>query len=500
MRKALSTAYAKLWLPEVGGFVWFVVLASVLLLFLAWKLPTDPDLFWHVRAGSDVLARGIPHVDWYSHTMANFPWVDHEWLVEVPMAWLHQLGGMRLVSIVFALVVAGELVVGTRWWLRKLSWPWLLASTCVVVWLSSGFLGARPQMLTYGLLLLLLGLLARLRSNPRVVWLLPALLLVWTNLHGSFVLGLGVLGTWLAAEVMLQLLPSLNLGTPLGWRPLGRLVAASLLAVAATFATPYLHGVWIEALRTLRDAELHKNIVEWFSTDVRSGNGTLLFGTTLVFVVSLVLRRTRAFLPQLAVTLLLWVAALLAVRNLPLFFVVAVPQVALVLQEVWPRLAKVVRFWPVLVLATFGVVWAIGSTVPVRQLWLVNQSTEAYTQARYPVGAAEYLAAHEELKSSTAFNFYGWGGYLLLHVPWFRTFIDGRMPSWESPTEKHTKIMNDYFKPDRLEPGWEDILSLYGINLVIIAPDHKLVGPLSRDADYKEIFRDDQAVIIQKIE
>ena len=147
--------YLRLLLPPTAGLVWFAAVAVAALFFLVWKLPTDPDLFWHIRAGNDILAQGLPRVDWYSYTMPNFLWVDHEWALQVPMALLERLGGLRLVSIGFALLITAILTLGLKWALpRRVEWPWVLVSSLAIAALSWSFLGSRPQMVTYGLLLL----------------------------------------------------------------------------------------------------------------------------------------------------------------------------------------------------------------------------------------------------------------------------------------------------------------------------------------------------------
>jgi len=498
--------WQSLWLPPRIGTAWAVILGVLVMLGLVWKVPSDPDLFWHIRAGNDILAQGIPHVDWYSFTMPNFPWVDHEWLIQLPMALLHRLGGLRLVSVAYALLLLATLTWGLRWSLmRKVAWPWVVLTGTLFAAASWSFLGSRPQMLTYALLLGLLGVLARIRERTRYVWLLPAILLLWANLHGSFVMGLAVLWTWTGGEVLLRIVPGLRVSpevhaAPLPYSVLWKLIAVGVLAVAATFANPYLHGVWVEALRTVGDRELHKNIIEWFSPDVRANPGTTFYLVSVVWVAAVAVRRARTNLPLLAVTLLTWVAGLLAVRNGPLFFLLAVPQVVLSVRELWPRLVRLVCLWPVLLVATaLVVVWVVWQ-VPLKALWSVDRAAYVLETNRYPVAAAQYLAEHDELAEAHTFNSYGWGGYLLLEVPWFKTFIDGRMPSWE---QDGVKIMDEYFKLDRLEPGWDGVLDTYDVSLVILSPDHKLATALLRKGNvagvFRELFRDERAVILQRV-
>jgi hypothetical protein len=145
------------------------------------------------------------------------------------------------------------------------------------------------------------------------------------------------------------------------------------------------------------------------------------------------------------------------------------------------------------------VAWA-ALQVPLKAIWSVDREARVLEASLYPVAAAAYLAEHDELADAHTFNSYGWGGYLLLEVPWFKTFIDGRMPSWE---HEGVKVMDEYFKVDRLEPGWDDVLDTYGISLIVLPPDHKLVAALSRKGnlagEYRELFRDERAVILQKV-
>src|SRR5215510_12171529 len=54
----------------------------------------DPDAWWHIKVGQDILsAHHWPTVDPYSFTAANAPWIAYEWLGEVALAAVSKLGG-----------------------------------------------------------------------------------------------------------------------------------------------------------------------------------------------------------------------------------------------------------------------------------------------------------------------------------------------------------------------------------------------------------------------
>src|SRR5437660_12927075 len=73
--------------------------------------PLDPDLWWHLANGRLMVTTGtIPHVDLYSFSAAGHPWVMHEWLADLTMYLLYQLGGLAVLVGIFAGVVTAAAV------------------------------------------------------------------------------------------------------------------------------------------------------------------------------------------------------------------------------------------------------------------------------------------------------------------------------------------------------------------------------------------------------
>src|SRR4030042_2875347 len=82
----------------------FVMLAGAFTVLLAARPPLDPDLGWHLRNGQDVLLFGAPPGDLYSHTMAGYPWISHEWLTGALLYLGNTYWGLLALSIIFALI------------------------------------------------------------------------------------------------------------------------------------------------------------------------------------------------------------------------------------------------------------------------------------------------------------------------------------------------------------------------------------------------------------
>src|SRR5262245_19018428 len=71
----------------------------------------DPDLWGHVRFGTDILRSGSIHqIDTYSFD-SDRPWVNHEWAAEVLSAWAFTTAGNA------GLVSLKLLIIGSMLWL-----------------------------------------------------------------------------------------------------------------------------------------------------------------------------------------------------------------------------------------------------------------------------------------------------------------------------------------------------------------------------------------------
>ena len=158
----------------------------------------DGDVSWHIATGQWILDHGtIPHTDPFSFTWAGQPWVPFEWLSEVVLAGSYRLAGY---SGVAALATAAMMTLHAIVFFNaaRFARPWavvggLIAMDAVLV----PMMLARPHLLAWVLIAFWTWLMLRAREQDRAPPLAAALLMViWTNLHGSFVLGLLIAGAF----------------------------------------------------------------------------------------------------------------------------------------------------------------------------------------------------------------------------------------------------------------------------------------------------------------
>src|ERR1700722_10631882 len=160
---------------------------------------TDPDLWWHLKAGQDIDEhKSVPHVDPFSFTRAGAPWVAHEWLTDLFLYQAQRLVGWAGLILLFAAIITAAFFL---LYLRcgPLSYIAGVFTICgafatITLW------GVRPQILSLLLTSVWLLILERSEHDPKLLWWTLPLTLLWVNLHAGFALGLAISGIFLAGE------------------------------------------------------------------------------------------------------------------------------------------------------------------------------------------------------------------------------------------------------------------------------------------------------------
>jgi hypothetical protein len=153
----------------------------------------DGDVSWHIATGQWILAHhAIPRVDPFSFTWEGRPWVPIEWLSEVIFAAAYKIAAYRGVA---ALVTAALMALHAIIFANASRHIRALIAIIPMDFVLVPMLLARPHLLVWPLLALWMWLMLRAREQDRAPPLASALLMsLWANLHGSFVLGIGIAG------------------------------------------------------------------------------------------------------------------------------------------------------------------------------------------------------------------------------------------------------------------------------------------------------------------
>lgn len=436
----------------------------------------DNSFLWHVRTGELILDSGIPHDDPYSFTAPGARWVAQSWLAELLYGVVDRAAGGFGLRLLGGLVGAGLATAAFRLAHRlandRLRAGALTASMLLVilnVW------SERPLMLGIAAMLALAvcvedpaGLLGR---HPTVV--LPVLLWLWANVHGTFVLGLGYLALHLAGRALEGRRPSRGRERAL--------LRGGVAGALATVCNPYGIDLPLFPFRLMARGAVLDNVSEWQSPDFREA-GAQLFAMWIVVVIVLCARRrpgTRDLLVAVAFLLLgLW-----AVRNVGLAAVATLPIVARLARNPQPRRAHANRLDRVLVVVSLcavplAVVHAAG-----RHDWDLD---------RYPVDAYAAIEARG-LAGRRLVTTDAWGGYLIAaEWPAQRVFFDDRYDMYP------VSVQRDYDALAGVTPRWIEVLDRYRAELVMWPRRAALVQALAEHDGWVRLHDDEVAVVFAR--
>lgn len=428
--------------------------------------------------------------------MPGHVWTDHEYLTEILMWLAYRAGGAPAVSLGFGLLTwLGFLL------LHRTSAPsrppFVIAGSGLALGALAGapIWGPRAQMITFLFACLELYWLAGyLAGRSRAINWFPLVMALWANLHGGWAVGFAFLGTALAAEALRWLFA----GRPQDARAhVRRLAVIGALSVAAVLATPHGPSLYLYPFQTQGSSAQQRLIVEWFSPNFHDNQLRAFEAMLLAVYVGFSLRRPGLY--QLLLTLLVTVLALQSVRHVALFVAATTP----ILVQTWagayrdlasrhPRLALArTQVTPPLAALTV-LALALIAAVTVLRIGgdLARQSK--VTAESFPVGAADYLAAHPEL-GTRMFNQYGWGGYLAYRFypdPNRRVYIFGEAELMGDD------LLNRYQDVQTLRSDWSHILDQDRIDYVVYNRGEALANVLAQEPDrWRQAYSDQVAVI-----
>lgn len=477
----------------------FFLILLMVLFFLAVREVTDPDFWWHLRAGQYIYeTRSIPRTDIFSFTFEGHEWVTHEWLSEVLIYLIFKWLGWGGLVASFALIITAAF--GLSYYSCEKSGAQPFVSWVVVLlgaMATAPVWGVRPQMFSLLLASLFLFVLTgcmRLEVG-RLVWLLPPLMLLWVNLHGGYVLGLVLITITLFGISLDGLIEKRTHKEIL--RRVSPLIFVLVACVIVVPLNPNGARLFTYPFETLASSAMQEHIEEWFSPNFHQTRFLPLAVLLLATFAALALSAKRLRVSELLMLCATAYAVLRSGRHLPIFAFAAVPLLAehatlwiksqglaqslFAPEKILSKRQAVLRF-AVLVIA-LGV-----SVMNVRHV--IASQTEA-EEKHFPARAVAFLRAQN--LPDPIFNWYDWGGYLIWKLyPERRIYIDGRADVYGDA------FIEEFLRASKGQGDWREPLRRNGIRTVIVKPDSPLASLLLKEEGWSKAFEDNQAVVLVK--
>jgi hypothetical protein len=434
---------------------------------LSFRPLKDFDVWWHIKTGQWIVENHkIPIKEdpfSYASTKPINPVnaMTTQWLGDVVFYASYATGGLAGVSLLRGILLAAPFFFLYLLHLRKgpgpfFSFSYLCLPASILV-VNLNYTYERPQAFSFVFAMLLTVMLEDYRENRGKKILLAApLMALWSNMHGSYVIGDVILILYSASETLKRLFGA---GGSMEKRHLSFMASASAAAFASSFINPNAYKVlYMFAARSFSAGGGGGSsimIAEWLNLwRFREAFGAELWplfaaGFIVISVCPLVLtwikRRavdiTELFVVSLASAIGLFIARgiMFSFLLLPVFFVKSADM---------PRKA-----FSVIALAVC-ILWMSNSAK--FNFDFVPNIPENYVDERFPQGAVDFLK--ENNIDAPVFGYREWGGYLIFNG--YKTFTDPRLID--------LRINGIYETAISCGEGWEGIIDSYGINAVLI--------------------------------
>jgi hypothetical protein len=311
----------------------FVVLVLALdALVLTFRLPdvVGSDTWLALVGGRLVSDSWLPHHDTLTIWSHGITWIDQQWLGQLLFYGLQAVGGLRLLLLVHVALLVGALGLALAFARHRGASARSVALVGVVsLFVALPNTAARTQAFAYVLFVAVFWLLAAdARAPSRRVLLVLPLLVLWANVHGSAVLGAGLVVLWAIAAVV-------RAGRRAGAVRAGvRAAALAVIAPLCLLASPY--GLALEGYyRDVLNAGAFRDVVaEWRPTTFPEQWPFFLLALGALALAARKPRRLTLF-EHLALFCML-LLGLDAVRNIVWFAFVSAMVVPRALDGVWP--------------------------------------------------------------------------------------------------------------------------------------------------------------------
>ncbi len=440
-------------------------------------LRKDPDFYWHLKAGNYMIDHHcILKKDVFSWIVFGKPWISHEWLFEILLAFLSRIfphSYTFLYCFISFLLLEFILFLPRRKeYLKNIPFSllWIVFSVIVGVTLA-----IRPQMLSYILLAITLSLLYNLWNNPTSlkIYFLPLISLIWANVHG----GSSNLVYLLCLVFFICGLFQFNFSKIEARRclkkQLYRYGIVFFLVILTICINPHGLKMLTYPYINMSNHFMLKTIVEWRPSDLNELSHYLYFGFVLFcLMVFLFSKKKIKFIDFILFLFFLY----LGLKSVRFWGFTYIFMSLIIFYYVSPR--KEDKHTNLLIFIA-GLCF----------LCLFARFYGKILMGDYSIDK-EIISKIKEEKPQRLFNYYDYGGYLVnKEIP---VFVDGRCDLYSEYNYK------DYYKINNLLGDYEKLLKKYDFDYFLVPKDSPIAMYMHYNKETYQVLIKKKKVILYK--
>jgi hypothetical protein len=437
-------------------------------------LINDPDIWWHLADARFLFTtHHFIQTDPYSFTVAGHHWINWEWLAELPFWLSYKTFGLRGIYLLSWLGLCGNIlfVYWRGYWNSRHAGAafWAAAVGIALLMVTSG---PRMILLAYLAMSAELAILeAAARGKKQLLWLLPPLFCLWINLHGTWFIGIALLGLYIVCG-----LASLERGMfaqkAFTAEERKRLLGMLAASVVAMLANPYGWRLLWNPLDMMLNQKLSiTTIEEWQPLNLSKLEGICVVVAIVLMIIANCVRGRKWKLYELGFVLLAWYAAIAHARFSALAAVLTVPLLAADFERSFCTTSDTKT------IPAMNALMAAGALCILLFMFPSESVLQKKLESSFPLQTIRSV--------QPAWRTFDWdhvGGMMAFESK--PSFIDSRFDSFD-----HNGVLSDYLMAMNLVNTFE-ILDRYRIDHVLVSDGQPISYLLKHTPGWKETMRE----------
>ncbi len=445
-----------------------------------WGYMSFGKLFWE--------GNSFPYRDLFSYVSKEEIWIYHEWLTGVLLYKIYDLFGEAGLQILRYLV--GFSTAGLVYAAARLRGAEKLSSSLGVFFASIafgiGYAPVRAQIFTYFFFVLTVFILELARDKERFDYLslLIPIQILWCNLHGGFVAGLGLTAIY-------------GFGQILAGRPFLPFLYATVGSTISTLINPYGISYWFNIYGAISMGRPF--IAEWWSvyTAIKMGYATynhLFFVLySMLAILALVWYRWKDFTDSLVLVTTAFLG-FQSNRHEVFFFLsfgIYLPRVFMAYVNrltLDPKFLNLVAGlnWKKSIAVTLSVILFPLYNISRAELLSISLPSKPTIQSAfyYPLGAVQYI--RDRNLTGNVLTDFEWGEFVMWKLyPKCLVSMDAR---YESVYPKH--VFDRYIEFYFASSDWRVFLDQYPHDMILIKRSANVYPILRQQKNWCEVYSD----------
>ena len=481
---------------------WFMVLPILAITLTFVSLYVIPnDYWWHIKAGEYIVTnKVIPFTDVFSWIgiKEGFYWHSHEWLTEVVLFLNFKLFGqcsgyMFAVSLVLVLAILLYFFNRERYMQNKLlAIIWVFIGAFAFIYVSS----PRPHLISFIFLTITIYLLYEYRENEnsKKIWVIPFISFLWVNFHGgssnlpyilTFIFIFTGLFNFEIGKISFKRLSNKQIKTYL------IIAICSILVLAIN---PHGLDMITYPYTNMGDDFMLFNIAEWRSPDLKIKTDLIYYIIMAIPIMLFTTTKRKIDFIDLTLAVAFIYLTSKSVRFSILLYIVSTFFIFKYVEHLKFELKsnKLIKIIDKIKVFSYKLIIAFSFAIIVIIPLIVITSNVPGKLFTAPI-SDEIIEYIKEAKPERLYNSYNAGGYLIYNdIP---VFVDGRADMYSVGG-----TLKDAMKLDEMLVDVEEVINKYDFDMFLLAKDTQLIQYFEKTNEFKEVLKDDNYILFEKIE